>query len=149
MAGRKDGFLLEIGPEPRYVATARMFAAAVARHFNCEEDAIQDLKVAISEACSNSIKAHQTQSLGRPIRIAVRTDQDGLVYEIVDSGSGFAWDSTNAVDFSSGPPAEELLEGGIGLSLINALFPDLEVSPNEEGGTTVRFRIPASTGNAA
>jgi serine/threonine-protein kinase RsbW len=135
-------FTLELEPEPRYVATARLFAAAVARHFRTSEERVQDVKIAISEACSNAIKAHRDASVTEPIRLVITKMADRLRYEIVDVGEGFDYDP--AVHGRPRPAAKDpaaVLEGGIGLSLVRALFPDLDVSQTDPKGMSVRFSV--------
>lgn len=133
-----DEFALTLRPEPQYVGTARAFAAAIARHFRCDEDRVQDVKVAISEACSNAVKAHRSADVPDPIRLLVRRNDDELWFEIVDRGAGFELTSVRDLPLSG----EDLFEGGIGLMLIRALFPETSIDRNPSGGMTVRFPLP-------
>lgn len=133
----EDRFVLDLRPEPRYVGTARAFAASIARHFDCSEDCVQDIKVAISEACSNAIKAHAANSTRSPVRLVVEHDEDRLSYEIVDSGGGFDTENVSERAMTS----DDLFEGGIGLMLIRSLFPSAEVVRNSDRGMTVRFSV--------
>lgn len=134
----EDEYVLTLRPEPQYVGTARAFAAAIARHFRCDEERVQDIKVAISEACSNAIKAHRAADVSEPVKLVVTWHSGRLWYEVEDSGRGF--DVSPAGDV---PPADEgdLFEGGIGLMLIRSLFPDVEISRNAVGGMSVRIPI--------
>lgn len=138
--GRVESFALSMDADAPHVAVARMFAAAVARHFACSEEQVQDVKVAISEACSNAIKAHEEAGADAPIEICIRRDPEALSFEIVDTGSGFDFDVTQSPAVPN--DASELLDSGIGLVLIQALFPSVEVGANARGGTTVRFEVP-------
>lgn len=134
-----DQFRLEFSSEPDFISTARLFAGAAARYYGCDEDAVQDVKIAVSEACTNAVKAHDSAVVVTPIRVMVRLVGDRVEFEIVDAGGGFERDGGNG----RGPAtdADMLLENGIGLQIIQALFPDTEVGPNNEGGTTVRFTV--------
>jgi serine/threonine-protein kinase RsbW len=139
--GRPDEvgtFFLDVPPEPDQVRTARLFAAAVARHFGADEDRVEDLKVAISEAATNSINAHQTARVSDPIRISAETAGDGLRFNVIDAGPGFA-SSAPLQDGNDPTPVPGLFEGSLGLTLIRSLFPDVEINPNTERGTTVSF----------
>jgi serine/threonine-protein kinase RsbW len=136
-----DGrFTLSVAPTPELVAVARMFSARVARHFECLEEQVQDIKIAISEACSNAVHAHRGAGIHRPIRIIAQPTSEGLSYEIIDVGPGFEFAGT-PVRIPHDPG--ELLGGGLGLALIRALFPDVEIVSNGESGTTVRFSVRA------
>lgn len=135
----EDQFSLEFTSEPDFISTARLFAGAAARYYGCDEDAVQDVKIAVSEACTNAVKAHGTALITSPIRVIVRPEGDRLEFHVIDEGGGFKHEGNGegrAFD------ADTLLESGIGLQIIQALFPDTEVGPNNEGGTTVRFSVP-------
>lgn len=141
-AGTTDGdgheFRLDFAAEPRFVSTARLFAATLARQFACPEERVQDVKVAISEACSNAIKAHEQAGVRDPVQVFVHSDPGSLTYEVVDIGEGFEFDGTAP---TPADPAD-LVEGGIGLTLIGALFPGFEVrSGSGDNGTVLRFSV--------
>lgn len=134
---REDEFVLTLRPEARYVSTARAFAASIARHFRCDEERVQDLKVAVSEACSNAIKAHLRADVAAPVRLVVRWERSRLLCEVIDSGGGF---EPSAFDGLPIGPSGPLFESGIGLMLIKALFPGTQITRNDSG-MSVRFEM--------
>jgi serine/threonine-protein kinase RsbW len=136
----EDQFRLEFTSDPDFISTARLFAGAAARYYGCDEDSVQDVKIAISEACTNAVKAHGAALITLPVRVTVRPVGDRVAFEVIDSGGGFEHNGNG--DRSTDPDA--LLENGIGLQIIQALFPDTEVGSNSEGGTTVRFSVPCA-----
>lgn len=125
-------FRLEFSSDPRFISTARLFAAAVARYFECDEEVVDDIKLAISEACTNAIKARDL-----PVDIVVHSADSSIEFEIVDRAGGFDETALQRPGLD-----DELIEGGIGLQIIRSLFPDAAVEPNPDGGTTVRFAVP-------
>ena len=135
-----DTYILEIDPDPQLVPTARMFAATVARQLGCAEESVLDVKIAVSEACTNAVQAHVERNVPSPITLKVEEEASGLLYEVKDAGKG--------IDEIPAPPPEvfqrAVEEGpedqGMGLALIRALFPAAEFLPQDEG-TVVRFRI--------
>ena len=134
-----DTYILEMDPDPRLVPTARMFAATVARQLGCPEESVLDVKLAISEACSNAVQAQQEAGVGEPISLRVEETGPELVYEIADAGEG--------LDFVPEEPpevfrraAERGQEQGMGLALIRALFPGAEFLARDRG-TVVRFAL--------
>lgn len=132
--GGGTAFRLEFAADPRFLAGARMFAAAVARHFGCTDEIVQDVKVAITEAAANAVKAHGDQAPTEPVRLDAKLVDGQLMFSVVDVGGGF--------DFAGHrPPVPGTTEGQVGLLLIRALFPEADIGPNERGGTTVRFGI--------
>jgi serine/threonine-protein kinase RsbW len=122
-----------------------MFAASVARHFGCDEDVVEDVKVAISEACTNAVKAHESAGLDEPIRIRAFPSDDGLVFEVIDLGNGIDLMAVS-LDPASTPPSG-LYEGSLGLVLIRSLFGSLDIGRNQDRGTRVRFIAPLSEGS--
>lgn len=136
----EDQFSLEFSSQPDFISTARLFAGAAARYYGCDEDAVQDVKIAVSEACTNAVKAHANALVATPVRVEVRPDGETVEFHIIDAGGGFE----RASNGDGEPPTDPnvLAESGIGLQIIQALFPDSHVGPNGQGGTTVRFSVP-------
>lgn len=133
-------FSLDVPADPDQVRTARLFAAAVARHFGADEDRVEDLKVAISEAATNSIKAHRGAGISEPIHISADANDDGIRFSVRDAGEGFTVDQvSNARDPVT--PVTGLFEGSLGLALIRSLFPDVDIMPNEDRGMLVSFVV--------
>jgi serine/threonine-protein kinase RsbW len=134
--GRLTSWILEIPPEPVYVSTARLFAGAVARHFGVDEDAVDDLKLAVSEACNGAIRVRETESANRPIRIDVTTDGASLVFDIEDAiEPGLS---------RSGVNTEDMIRG-LRIELIQALFPEAGMIPGRGRSTSVRLSVPLDT----
>src|ERR1043166_6106562 len=134
-------------PEPDYIAMARMFAGSVARHFGCDEDVVEDVKVAVSEACTNSVKAHRDRGNSEPIELFARLDDEEVTFEVVDAGGGIDIELQKAINENAATPAAGLYEGSLGLMLIRSLFPATEIIRNGDRGTTVRFVVPAGLGS--
>lgn len=124
-----ERFVIEIPPEARSISLARVFAGTIARAFGCPEERIDDVKIAVSEACTNAVKAHERAEVADDIMLAVaRPDPTSLVFEIADSGRA-----------SEGSDAAEP-EGDLGQLLIGSLFAT-EVTANRPQGTIVRFTV--------
>lgn len=85
-------------PLPVHVRTARLVATAVARRSGVAESLLDEVRLAVGEACSRAVEAHQRYCPGVPIRVAL-TD-DGERFEVV---------VTDAV-----PESERGLPAGIG-----------------------------------
>jgi anti-sigma regulatory factor (Ser/Thr protein kinase) len=122
-----DHFSLELPSEPVSIGTARLFSATVARFFHCEEEAVEDLKLAVSEACTVAIRTNEER--GRPVRLSIDGGPNELMFSITDGGSTVPTDG--AVDALDVPGGE----------LIRALFPQAEVVSSADGGADVRFSI--------
>jgi serine/threonine-protein kinase RsbW len=123
-----DRFTLELPPEPISIGTARLFSATVARFFGTPEDAVEDLKLAVSEACTIAIRANEPE--GRRVHLVVEGGTPALTYSIPDGGSVLD-DGPDPVGVPSG-------------ELIRALFPSAEFVETRKGRADVRFALPTS-----
>lgn len=131
--GRSGSWTLEIPPEAAYISTARLFAGAMARHFGVAEEALDDLKLAISEACNGAIRFRESEEGNRPIRIEVTTEGTSLAFEIedaIEAGPSLAGDTTGD------------LTRGLSIELIQALFPEAQMLAGQGGGTSLQLSVP-------
>jgi serine/threonine-protein kinase RsbW len=126
------GCVLEIPPEAAYVSTARLFVGAIARHFGVDEDSVEDLKLAVSEACNAAIRIRQLETQDRSIRIESNTHGSLLMFDVEDA--------VEAKPSSIATSTEDLVRG-LSLELIQALFPGAETSPSPDGGTSIRLSV--------
>jgi serine/threonine-protein kinase RsbW len=138
--------VLDIPPDPEQVRTARLFAAAAARHFGLDEEGVEDLKVAISEACTNAIHAHRGAGIDDPIHIVATSEPQILRFDVVDAGGGFDPEIAKA-DADYTPPSG-LAGGSLGLALIRSLFPKVEIMRNPDRGMTVSIVADRPAGDA-
>jgi len=122
---------LVIPARAEYVVLCRLALAGLARARPLGEDVLSDLKLALTEACSNSIRHAYAE--GRAGRVEIRYDLDAerIAVEVRDEGPGFEPPAKEL-------PATELDEGGLGLAIIRALVDELDVSANGSG-SRVRF----------
>ena len=58
---------LEIPAKSVYVGVVRLALASLARDLELDEDRIEDLRMAVSEACANAVMNNETS--GRPVTI--------------------------------------------------------------------------------
>lgn len=135
-----DTYILDIDPDPQLVPTARMFAATVARQLGCPEESVLDVKIAVSEACTNAVQAHRDRNVTAPVRLTVAEQGPDLVYEVQDSGHGIDEMPPEPPEVFQRAVEGDVDDQGMGLALIRALFPSAEFEPHGSG-TVVRFRI--------
>lgn len=136
---------LEIPPKPQFVSLCRLALTAICREHRFTDDDIADLKLAITEACSNSIRhAYEDAGDGHASKVFVTYEvlDDRLVVEVRDHGRGFQYEGANT---------DDLPEGGLGISIIRAVCDDFEVlSLVDEPGAALRLTKRRSvTENAA
>lgn len=125
-------FELEMPAKPAYVGLARLLAGSIARRMRFTEENIDDLKLAISEMCTNAI-VHTGNGDGEKPAIIVRylAGDDFLTVEVKDEGPGF--DPSRVIDRER----EDLLSKGFGIPLIKSLVDVFECDSQPQSGTVV------------
>ena len=116
---------LTIPAKAEYVVLCRLALSGLARLRPLDDDTLADLKLALTEACSDSIRHAYTDDDGK-VGIRYVLDEDRLVVEVIDQGPGF----------EPPPPTEataEPDEGGLGIAIIRALVDELDVTSDERG----------------
>ena len=88
-------------PLPVHVRTARLVATAVARRSGVEEALLDEVRLAVGEACSRAVEAHQAQCPAEPVRIEL-TGSDGR-FEVVVTDAAIA-----APDQADSPPGRPM-----------------------------------------
>jgi serine/threonine-protein kinase RsbW len=124
---------LVIPARPEYLALGRLALTGLLRTQAIEPDLIADLKLALTEACSNSVR-HAYRDGGHGV-VEIRYELEGnrLAVEVADDGDGFDPALLHA-------DASEPDEGGLGIAIIRALTDDLEIGPRPGGrGSRLRF----------
>jgi serine/threonine-protein kinase RsbW len=122
---------LQIPAKAEYLFLGRLALAGLARARPIEPEALSDLKLALTEACSNATR-HAYGPQGGVIDIRFELADDFLAVEVLDHGVGFERDNRAVPDV--------LNESGLGLRLIEAISNSTEIGPREDGaGSRVRF----------
>jgi serine/threonine-protein kinase RsbW len=129
---KKVAFELEIPAKAKYISLARLFAGSIARRMNFSEDSVDDLKIAVSEMCTNAVVHTGNGTADKPpINIRFIVGEESLTIEVQDQGPGF--DPRCVLE--SQP--SELLEKGFGIPLIRSLVDVFECHSSPGGGTKV------------
>ena len=118
-------FELDLPPRSELLGTARSFAAAVARHYELGGETVEDLKVAISEACVDALL------VGERLRVHALEDGRGVSFSIELPRDDAGPTPEQALD-ELGSPAR--------FELIRSLFPDATLE-TETGRRRVRFTL--------
>jgi serine/threonine-protein kinase RsbW len=136
-----DGIEIQIPPRAEYVALVRLLVSSMATSRRAlSDERIDDLKLAVSEACTNAIEAHRSSSSSdeRVIVQCIEGD-DRLEIVVADSGSGFDPEA-----LPEHPPVTDPtrlnFERGLGIPLIRTLVDEVQFDPSASG-TTVTLSI--------
>ncbi len=123
---------LTIPAKPEYIGLGRLALTAIAGVRPVSDETLHDLKLALTEACTNSVRYAYDDGEGE-VEILYQLEPDRLVVEVGDDGSGFDPDSAQH-DEDPG-----LDEGGLGIEIIRALADEVEIGPRNGGGSRLRF----------
>lgn len=128
---------LELPARAEYVALARLVVSALASsHRSLSDDQVDDLKLAVSEACTNAIEANQAADPEAPVQVRCREFDDRLEVELQDHGTGF-----DPANLPVHPPVTDPqrlnFERGLGIPLIRTLVDDVVFEPSGQGTRVV------------
>lgn len=127
--------LLEIPPHSAYVAIVRLAITSLGRAAGLDEERLDDLKIAVSESCANSVLSTQDAGVDAPIVIAFSADDHRLEVVIGDEGPIQSPDA-NAQD-SQGFSTRHIMS----MELLKTLVDEFEFSPRDGGGMQTRLLI--------
>jgi hypothetical protein len=152
---------LEISPTPAHVRTARLVAAAVARRSGIDEVLLDEIRLAVGEACSRAVGLHRMHSPQTLVHLeltdgprftVVVTDavprdlaptELGLRGAMPDPVALVAASAAGTGTAEDAELAEDSIAAGVGLALLAGLVDDLEVVSAPNGsGTAVRMSWP-------
>ncbi len=127
---------LKIPSELGYEKIAREAVATVARRLAFDEDKIEDIKTAISEACTNAIRYGSGADARLKIVVVLTADEEKLDILIKDPGAGGAPPSDVDIPDINGMVEGKHRLGGMGLYIIRELVDEanfIETSDDSEG----------------
>ncbi|MGW7384570.1 ATP-binding protein [Streptomyces sp. NPDC054794] len=118
---------------PEHVRTARLVAAAVARRAGVDEAVLDEVRLAVGEACSRAVGLHQSVGITSPVRVALIEEEKQFSIEVGDEAPRSAPGDRAPGGASEGADAEAE-EDEMGLAVISGLVDDVEVTAGEHGG---------------
>ena len=137
MSEARRAFSLELPADPAYVATARMFGAAIARHAGIGEEDVEDLKLGISEACAVVMREGSGALLLR-----VWESEGALDLEVL----GEAGPGATGVVGSAEDRTPQNFSRSVAGEVLEALFADATIDGGGSGGSRVAFSVSAERG---
>jgi serine/threonine-protein kinase RsbW len=117
---------LTLPARPENVAVVRHVLGAFAEALRLPDTLIEDMRLAVTEACTNVVRHAYSDGEPGPVEILIRPEHDSLLVVVSDHGRGLG---SSAV--SSGP--------GLGLPLIAALADHVEIEHAPSNGSRLRM----------
>jgi serine/threonine-protein kinase RsbW len=123
---------LTIPAKPEYITLCRLALTGISRLRPISDETLGDLKLALTEACSNSVR-HAYDDGDGCVEIVYRLHPDRLEVVVADNGEGFDPSAAES-------EGDELAEGGLGIAIIRSIADDLEFAAGQSGrGSRLRF----------
>jgi serine/threonine-protein kinase RsbW len=124
---------LTIPARAEYITLCRLALTGIARLRELSDELLADLKLALTEAASNSVRHAYGDEVVGVVEISYELFSDRLVIEVTDEGEGFDLAKVE------GHP-DELSEGGLGIAIIRAIADEVEIGAQPGGkGSRLRF----------
>ena len=144
-------------PLPAHVRTARLVATAVARRSGVDEALLDEVRLAVGEACSRAVEAHQEHCPAEPVRVALTGTNGRFEVVVTDTavqhngavgpGAGANGGSEAPGDEpadATGDPARQAVPAELGLAVIEGLADDVQIA-RTKAGLSIRMSWPSAT----
>ena len=115
---------LTLPARPENVSVIRHVLGAFAEALRLPDDLVEDLRLAVTEACTNVVRHAYPPVCPAPWRSSIRPTEDRVSVVVADRGRGIGTSSD-----TTGP--------GLGLPLIAAIADEVELQPVPGGGSRV------------
>jgi serine/threonine-protein kinase RsbW len=131
-----SGALIEIEIPPRrgYVGVVRLALGALGRAESVEEGLLDDLRIAVSEACATAVVSSEAAGSDAPIRVAWRAEPEAMIVDVYDP-------APRPDDGDEDPTATGAIRLDLSESLLRSLVDDIELTELDEGGRRTRLTL--------
>lgn len=131
----EDYVKLDIPAKAEFVSLGRLALSGLLRsRGGYSDDAVADLKLALTEACSNSVRHAYDHDEGQ-VHMEFTVHSDCVTVLIKDEGGGFHEDDDDCPECRN--LTDQLAEGGMGISIIRAVVDGFDLRKPDEGGTVL------------
>lgn len=117
--------------KPEYVAMVRMAVSALANNIGFDIEQIEDIKVAVSEACTNVVcHCPKQQSC---YEVFCELSESKIAISVADQGGGY---DTTAYHT---PNLDCPRQGGLGIFIIRTLMDEVDICSEVGNGTVIKM----------
>ncbi len=124
-----------------------MVAAAVARRAGVDETVLDEVRLAVGEACSRAVGLHRSHDITAPVTVVLIEEEKAFSIEVGDAvpgpGSGTPLSGRGGAVGGPGSETDADSEDEMGLAVISGLVDDVEVRSVPDGGV-IRMSWPAT-----
>ncbi|MFY1635671.1 ATP-binding protein [Solwaraspora sp. WMMB335] len=138
---------LSFSPAPVHVRTARLVGVAVARRAGVAEELLDEVRLAIGEACTRAVALHRQYGLADLVQVEM-SDEETYTVRVIDRApieAGLGLSALPPDELANESLTDEALTVGVGFALLAGFVDDLQVRPVDDGiGTEVRMVWPVT-----
>ena len=127
-----DLIKFSIPGKAEYVGVVRLAVSSLANKSGFDVEAIEDIKIAVSEACTNALIHGKTDCFCN-YDVECIVENNKITIKVTDCGKGYEKD--NYVE----PDCDEPKESGLGIYIINTLMDEVEIETNDINGTSIKM----------
>jgi serine/threonine-protein kinase RsbW len=127
-----DVLKFSVPGKPEYIGTIRLAVSSLANCAGFDIEAVEDIKVAVSEACSNVV-CHGKPNREECYEVACEIGKERITISVIDRAGGY--------DMSKyqNPTMDNPKEGGLGIFIIKALMDEVDIFSELGMGTSIKM----------
>lgn len=118
--------------KPEYVGTVRLAVSSLANCAGFDIEAVEDIKVAVSEACTNVV-CHCKPECERFYEVACEVGEGRIIISVMDHAGGYDLAKYQI------PAMDNPKEGGLGIFIIKALMDEVDIFSELGLGTSIKM----------
>lgn len=132
MAAIERKFTLQVPSSTENLALIREFVTNIGRQATLSEAEINNLELAVDEACANVIEHAYGHDITKDVMVRATFDDEKLKISVIDEGKGF--DPKKFNQKSVDQLVQERRSGGLGIRLIQKLMDEVnyEIEPGQK-----------------
>lgn len=131
---------LQIPPRSDHLALVRLVVGSTAALGGLLPDRrVDDLQLAVSEACANALDAQELTGRDAPIHIAIEATDELLSVTVTDHAGGFDVEALDPIPPAT-DPSRLRHERGLGIPIMRSLVDELSFTRTSDG-TAVRLVV--------
>lgn len=118
--------------KPEYVGMVRLAVSSLANCAGFDIEAVEDIKVAVSEACTNVV-CHGMPDYCKCYEVACELGEDRIIISVNDQAGGY-----DITEYQL-PTLDNPKEGGLGIFIIKALMDEVDILTEIGSGTCIKM----------
>ncbi len=126
-----DTITLKLPSKAEYVSIARLAASVLSNNIGFDIEEVEDIKVAVGEACNNAVLHGKCEDEIYEINFKVSNNK--IKIEVRDTGIGFDENKYSEPDLNN------LKGNGLGIYIMKSLMDEVDIIPNQNEGTILKL----------